>query len=56
MPVKSFEEYLEHHPQWEEELRELREMLMTTELSETIKWGAPTYTVQDKKCHRSGRV
>lgn len=48
MPVKSVEEYIGGHPGWENELRELREMILSTEVDETIKWGAPVYTVNGK--------
>lgn len=48
MAVKSAEEYIAKHPEWESELRELREMILTTDVEETIKWGAPVYTVDGK--------
>ena len=48
MAVKSAEEYIAKHPEWESELRELREMILTTDVEETIKWGAPVYTVNGK--------
>jgi len=48
MPVKNFEDYIEKHPQWENELRQLREVILLTNLEETIKWGAPTYTLNNK--------
>ena len=48
MPVQSAEEYIAAHPAWEEELRELQEMILTTDVEETIKWGAPVYTVGGK--------
>jgi len=48
MSVKSFEEYIEKHEYWKEELQQLREMLLSTELEETIKWGAPTYVIANK--------
>ncbi|WP_373059233.1 YdeI family protein [Zunongwangia sp. H14] len=48
MAVKSAEQYIEVHKKWQEELKALREMLLSTELEETIKWGAPTYTVSGK--------
>lgn len=48
MPVKNFEDYIEKHPQWENELRQLREVILLTNLEETIKWGAPTYTLKNK--------
>lgn len=48
MPVKNFEDYIEKHTQWEQELRQLREVILSTDLKETIKWGAPTYTLNNK--------
>lgn len=48
MAVQSAEEYFAAHPSWESELRELREMILTTDVEETIKWGAPVYTVNGK--------
>ncbi|MCP9201220.1 YdeI/OmpD-associated family protein [Gramella sp. GC03-9] len=48
MPVKSLEDYLERHPKWEEQLRLLHEMLLSTELVQEIKWGAPVYTLNGK--------
>lgn len=48
MAVKSVEEYIAAHPEWENELMELREMILTTDVEETIKWGAPVYTVNGK--------
>ena len=48
MPVKNFEDYIEKHPQWEHELIQLREVILSTDLKETIKWGAPTYTLNNK--------
>lgn len=40
--------YLEKHDRWKKELEKLRAILLTTELTETIKWGAPTYTFNNK--------
>lgn len=48
MAVKSAEEYISTHEYWEEELRQLHEMIMTTELNSEIKWGAPVYTLEGK--------
>ena len=48
MPVKNFEDYIEKHPQWEHELIQLREVILSTDLKETIKWGAATYTLNNK--------
>ncbi|SFU73183.1 Uncharacterized conserved protein YdeI, YjbR/CyaY-like superfamily, DUF1801 family [Pustulibacterium marinum] len=40
--------YLEKHDRWKKELEKLRAILLTTELTETIKWGASTYTLDNK--------
>ncbi|SDL77142.1 Uncharacterized conserved protein YdeI, YjbR/CyaY-like superfamily, DUF1801 family [Salinimicrobium catena] len=48
MVIKSVAEYIEKHPQWEEEIASLREMLLSTELEEAIKWGGPVYTLNGK--------
>ena len=48
MPIKSFEEYAEKHQKWKEQLQQLRELLLSTELEETIKWGVPTYVLKNK--------
>ncbi|TBW28320.1 YdeI family protein [Gramella sp. KN1008] len=48
MPVKNVEEYINCHSYWEEELRQLHEMILTTELEPEIKWGAPVYTLDGK--------
>jgi uncharacterized protein YdeI (YjbR/CyaY-like superfamily) len=41
-------EYIEKQGQWIEALHLLREVLLSTEAVETIKWGIPTYTVNGK--------
>lgn len=48
MAVKTVEEYIEKHPIWEEEITSFREMLLSTELEEAIKWGGPVYTLKGK--------
>ncbi len=48
MPAKSVEEYISCHSYWEEELRQLHKMMLTTELEPAIKWGAPVYTIAGK--------
>lgn len=48
MAVKSVEEYISVHKNWKEELLQLHEMLLTTDLEPTIKWGAPVYTINGK--------
>lgn len=46
--IVSVEAYLEKHPQWQNELEKLQAILLTTELEETIKWGSPVYTINNK--------
>lgn len=48
MAAKNVEEYIQTHSKWEKALRELHEMMLTTELEPTIKWGAPVYTINGK--------
>ena len=48
MAVKTVDEFIEKHLGWEEEITSLREMLLSTHLEETIKWGAPVYTLDGK--------
>lgn len=40
--------YLEKHSQWSKVLASARKVLLSEGLEETIKWGAPTYTVDGK--------
>lgn len=46
--AKTVEGYISNHPEKKEFLIKLREILLTTELEETIKWGMPTYTINGK--------
>lgn len=41
---KTVDEYIANAEHWQEELIRLREILQSTSLVETIKWGAPCYT------------
>lgn len=45
---KSVEDYILSKAKWETLLKELREIILSTELTETLKWGIPTYTLQNK--------
>ena len=42
------EAYFQKKQPFREGLLRLREIVKTTKLSETLKWGAPTYTVNNK--------
>ncbi len=45
---KTVEQYIAAHDQWHDELVKLREVVLTSGLDETIKWGAPVYTLDSK--------
>lgn len=40
--------YFEKDQAFKSEIAELREIALTTELEETVKWGAPVYTIENK--------
>ena len=42
------ETYLTKHEKWGKILTKFREILLSTELEETIKWGAPVYMINGK--------
>ena len=46
--VTSVEEYIENNSHYAEELKLLRELILTTELEETIKWNSPVYALNGK--------
>src|SRR5690554_1969224 len=48
MAGSKVQEYIEKHPKWETQLTELRELLLSTGMEETIKWGAPTYMINGR--------
>ena len=45
---ESVEAYIEQLEQWQDEVERLREILQSTKLDETVKWGAPCYTFDGK--------
>lgn len=45
---KSVDEFIATKPNWKDELEILRSILCSTELVETVKWGMPTYTINEK--------
>lgn len=45
---RSVEEFISKKEEWKEALEILRSIILTTEMKETIKWGVPVYTVNDK--------
>jgi len=46
--AKTVDEYIDNHEKWAPELRKLRKILQAADLVETVKWGAPCYTVDGK--------
>jgi len=46
--ASSFQDYLSQHPKWHEGILKLQKTILETGLKETIKWGAPVYTYNDK--------
>lgn len=44
----SVDHYITINPQWEEELKVLRDIALSLDLEETIKWMFPTYTWNNK--------
>jgi len=42
------DDYIDHHEKYTSILEYLRSLLMDTELSETLKWNMPTYTIKGK--------
>lgn len=45
---KKVDAYIKKHEQWSTQLSAIRKVINTTELTETIKWGAPHYTYDGK--------
>ncbi len=45
---KSVKEFIIKKKHWKKELEVLRSIMLSTEMKETIKWGTPVYTVDDK--------
>ena len=46
--VSSVEEYIETHKHWSEALTNMRTIINSTEVEETLKWSSPVYTVNGK--------
>ena len=46
--TKTVQDYITARPERQQELILLRDLLLETELEETIKWGAPFYTIGGK--------
>lgn len=45
---KKIDDYLKKHSRWSDQLSQLREILCACAVDETVKWGAPAYTVNGK--------
>lgn len=45
---KSVDDFIAGHPRWREILTDLREILRSTGMEETVKWGVPVYTLGGK--------
>lgn len=45
---KSVEEFISKKTEWKQSLELLTSIMRSTEMAETIKWGVPTYTINDK--------
>ncbi len=45
---KNVDEFIRSHKRWNSHLKKLRAILKSTELKETVKWGAPVYTINGK--------
>lgn len=45
---KTVDEYIAGHPEYKDGLIKLRQIMLKTEMQETVKWGAPVYTVNGK--------
>jgi uncharacterized protein YdeI (YjbR/CyaY-like superfamily) len=46
--TKTVEEFIQKQEKLEEPLKKFREIMLATELEETIKWGAPVYMLKGK--------
>jgi uncharacterized protein YdeI (YjbR/CyaY-like superfamily) len=42
------EQYINANPKWEKQLQQLRKLLLSCNLTETIKWGSPVYSKDGK--------
>lgn len=45
---KTVDDYIANNSQWQNALIKLRDILLSTELEETVKWGSPVYTINGK--------
>lgn len=47
-PTRNIEEYIAKHQNWRAELQQLRKIVLSTGLEESIKWAAPCYSLAGK--------
>jgi uncharacterized protein YdeI (YjbR/CyaY-like superfamily) len=45
---ENVQQYIQKYPEWQSLLTSLQDILKNSELEETIKWGAPVYTIAGK--------
>ncbi len=45
---KTPEEYIANNKDWQQSLILLRDILLSTQMTETVKWGVPVYTFLGK--------
>lgn len=45
---KTVNEYITSNAQWGDALKKIRSIIIKSELEETVKWGVPVYTIDDK--------
>lgn len=46
--IKTVDDYIAKSTQWQDVLTKLREIILSTGLEETVKWGGPAYTLNGK--------
>ena len=46
--AETVDQYIEKHPAWSKELKELRNFMLSYNLEEGIKWGGPVYMLDGK--------
>ena len=46
--IENFDDYVSGKPQWQRELRQLRETILASGLEEGVKWGAPVFMLNGK--------
>lgn len=46
--IPNVDQYIDSHAKWQKELKQLRKLVLETELTEAWKWRAPCYTLDGK--------